>query len=88
MVEANQPHDTTLTSLPQLQPAQCPFEKWEIFMSHPVLHVASVNVTSLGITHLVKTHSSYHWFHHVTDDLMEWIWLIYLFIYIQNKREK
>ena len=35
-VEANQPHDTNLTSLAPLQPAQCPFEKWEIFMPHPV----------------------------------------------------
>jgi len=37
-VEANQPHDTTPTSLPPLQPSQCPFEKWEIFMPHPVLY--------------------------------------------------
>ena len=36
-VEAIQPHDTTPTSLPPLQPSQCPFEKWEIFMPHPVL---------------------------------------------------
>ena len=34
-VEANQPHDTTPTLTP-LQPSQCPFEKWEIFMPHPV----------------------------------------------------
>jgi len=36
-VEANQPHDTTRTSLPLLQPAQCPLEMWEIFMLLPVL---------------------------------------------------
>ena len=35
-VEANQPHGTTPTSLPLLQPAQCPLEMWEIFMFHPV----------------------------------------------------
>ena len=28
MVEAKQPHDTTPTSLPLLQPAQCPLEMW------------------------------------------------------------
>ena len=35
-VGANQPHDTTPTSLPLLQPAQCPLEMWEIFMLHSV----------------------------------------------------
>ena len=35
-IEANQPHDTTPTSLPPLQPSQCPFEKLEIFMPHSV----------------------------------------------------
>jgi len=35
-VEANQPHDTIPTSLPLLQPAQCPLEMWEIFMRYPV----------------------------------------------------
>ena len=35
-VEANQPHGTTPTSLPPLQPAQCPLELWDIFMRHPV----------------------------------------------------
>jgi len=43
-VEANQLHDTTPTSLPPLQPAQCPFEKWEIFMPHPVFALRTVNV--------------------------------------------
>jgi hypothetical protein len=36
-VEANQPHGTTPTSVTLLQPAQCPLEMWEIFMSFPVL---------------------------------------------------
>ena len=35
-VEANQLHDTTPTSLPLLQPAQCPLEMWEIFMLYSV----------------------------------------------------
>jgi hypothetical protein len=34
-VEANQPHDTTRTSLPLLQPTQYPLEMWEIFMPLP-----------------------------------------------------
>jgi hypothetical protein len=36
-VEANQSHGTTRTSLPLLQPAQCPLEMWEIFMLYPVV---------------------------------------------------
>ena len=36
-VEANQSHGTTRTSLPLLQPAQCPLEMWEIFMHYPVV---------------------------------------------------
>jgi hypothetical protein len=36
MVEANLSNETYLTSLPPLQPAQCPFEMWEFFMPHPV----------------------------------------------------
>ena len=35
-VEANRPHETYPTSLLPLQPAQCPLERWEIFMSHSV----------------------------------------------------
>ena len=35
-VEANQPNDTTPTSLPLPQPAQRHLEMWEIFMPHPV----------------------------------------------------
>lgn len=34
--------------------------------SEIVLHVPSVNVTSVGIAHLVIT----HWFHHVAGDLL------------------
>ena len=34
-VEAEQPHETYPTSLPPLQPAQCPLKRWEIFMPHP-----------------------------------------------------
>src|SRR5215468_8298570 len=34
--EANLPNETCPTSLPPLQPAQCPREMWEIFMPHPV----------------------------------------------------
>jgi hypothetical protein len=37
-VEANQPHDATPTSLPLLQPAQCPLKMWEIFMPNPVCY--------------------------------------------------
>jgi len=35
-VEANQPHDTILNSLPLLQPTQCPLKMWEIFMPKTV----------------------------------------------------
>ena len=35
-VEANQPHDTTPTSLTLLPPEQWPPEMWEIFMPFPV----------------------------------------------------
>jgi len=38
--EANQPHGTTPTSHPLLQPAQCPLEMWEIFMPHPVYELS------------------------------------------------
>jgi hypothetical protein len=34
-VERNLPNETCPTSLPPLQPTQCPLEMWEIFMPHP-----------------------------------------------------
>jgi hypothetical protein len=36
MVELNLPNETCPTSLPPLQPEQCPIEMWEIFLPHPV----------------------------------------------------
>jgi hypothetical protein len=35
-VEPNLPNENCPTSLPPLQPAQCPIEMWEIFMPHSV----------------------------------------------------
>jgi hypothetical protein len=34
------------TSLPLLQPAQCPLEMWEIFMPHPVFAAQCFNIES------------------------------------------
>ena len=36
MVEANQPHDTTPPLYHHYSSHSAPFEKWEIFMPHPV----------------------------------------------------
>jgi hypothetical protein len=35
-VERNLPNESCPTSLPLLQPAQCPIKMWEIFTPHPV----------------------------------------------------
>ena len=48
MVEANQLHDTTPTSLPPLQPAQWLFKMWEIFMPHHVFAPAHAHGTIAG----------------------------------------
>ena len=42
-VERNLPNETYPTSLTPLQPAQWPLEMWEIFISHPVYLIATIN---------------------------------------------
>jgi hypothetical protein len=54
-VEPNLPNETCPTSLPPLQPAQCPIEMWGIFMPHPVLYQRRVPCLSHLYVHWITT---------------------------------